>query len=514
MMAKNIDDLNLDVKTFNRLKKAGINSVDELLAEMYAPSSKISQPDAKRCEEVLKTAGIIKYMRGDEVEESDIEPEPLTWKELHSYIGKLVVKDYSTESHRWLVVCWIYDISNEGEGRATYISNSRGYCYSDRSTVNGVHSSTRLPNLKHEGQFFALKTAAVPQTESGTPLDDLGLSVRTYNAAKRFGIDTVEQLEERIDEFCGHAAKCGEEARELLASRAKPAPVIVESSEYTKAVKLHRCICANAQAAQDSLYEMCKALKEMHDGKLYIELGYKNFEDYCESEVGIKRRQAYGYISVASSLSKDFVHSSAQIGIKKLELLAKLDEPQREELQQTVDVDEVSVKELKAEIDKLKDAQKGYKERQDKLLTRNKELVKELEDSEACRDKLSSDLNESRDTVMSLERQIEELENKPVDVYENTAKINELTAKITELEVENAAKLARLKSEYEGKTAGEPEVCRAVFQAYLTSAADALHRLCDFAEEHKPSEEFNYYIARINKLISCAESETARIGGK
>ena len=360
-------------------------------------------------------------------------------------------------------------------------------------------------------------------------IEELDLSVRTYNAVKRYGINTVEELTEHIDEFCKHAPSCGAEARKALEAstlpQAQQSSVIVESAEYTRAVSLHRRICANAQAAQDSLYEMCKALKEMHDQKLYRELGYSSFEDYTEKEVGIRKVQAYKYIAIGNA---ENVHSSEHLGVTKLALLAKLDEPQREELQQTVNVEEVSVKELKAKIadlskqkDKLIDELKqageekaGYKDRQDKLLTRNKELVKELEDSEACRDKLSSDLNESRDTVMSLEKQIEELESKPVDAYENTAKINELTAKISEMEVENAAKLARLKSEYESKTAGESEVCRAVFQAYLTSAADALHRLCDFAEEHKPSEEFNYYIARINKLISHAESETVRIGGK
>lgn len=470
----NIEELDLEVKAFNRLKKAGINTVDELLAEMYSPGSKVSQPDAKRCEEALKTAGIIRFMRGDYVDENDIEPEPLTWDELHNYIGKLVVFDCSTESHKWLKVNWIYDMQDEGEDGGTVICSdgSKSYSYIRRRTVEGGYTNFRDPEylerhaqLKYSGRFFTLRkeTTSMIQPQMKTPPADVTAAV---------------------------------------------------TDKYTEAYNLNVRICVNAQMAQQNLYEVCKGLKEMRDGKLYKELGYKNFEDYCESEVGIKRRQAYGYISVASSLSKDFVHSSAQIGIKKLELLAKLDEPQREEIQQTVNVEEVSVKELKAEIDKLKDAQKGYKERQDKLLQKNKDLVKELEDSEACRDKLSADLDESRDTVSSLEKQIEELENKPVDVYENTAKINELKAKISEMEVENAAKIARIQSECQSKTAGEPEVCKAVFQAYLTSAADALRRLCDFAEEHKPAEEFNYYIARINKLISHAESEASRIGGK
>ena len=465
----NIEELDFEVKTYNRLKKSGINTVDELLAAMYSTESKVSQPDAKRCETVLKEAGIIRYMRGDIVTEDDVEPEPLTWDDLHSCIGRLVVHDCSTESHRWLKVCWIYDIQDDGEGNLIYIDGSSSYGYARRSSVNGDLARDFSPFLKYEGRFFALKESEL--------------------------------------------------------SKAQQSHVIVESSEYTRAVSLHRRICANAQAAQDSLYEMCKALKEMHDQKLYRELGYSSFEDYTEKEVGIRKVQAYKYIAIGNA---ENVHSSEHLGVTKLALLAKLDEQERTEIAQNTDLENTSVRELKAKIadlskqkDKLIDELKqageekaGYKDRQDKLLTRNKELVKELEDSEACRDKLSSDLNESRDTVMSLEKQIEELESKPVDAYENTAKINELTAKISEMEVENAAKLARLKSEYESKTAGESEVCRAVFQAYLTSAADALPRLCDFAEEHKPSEEFNYYIARINKLISHAESETVRIGGK
>lgn len=116
-----IEKLDLEVKTYNRLKKAGINSVDELLAEMYAPGSKISQPDAKRCEYALKTAGIIKFMRGDEVDESDIEPEPLTWDELHNFIGRLVVEDCSTESHRWLRL----QLSSDVRLRASDVWSSR-----------------------------------------------------------------------------------------------------------------------------------------------------------------------------------------------------------------------------------------------------------------------------------------------------------------------------------------------------------------------------------------------------
>ena len=88
----------------------------------------------------------------------------------------------------------------------------------------------------------------------------------------------------------------------------------------------------------------------MRDGKLYKELGYQNFEDYCETEVGIKRRQVYNYISIVEKLPEDFVQPVAQIGMSKLYLLSTLSEGEREEVMQTTDVEKVSKRELEADF--------------------------------------------------------------------------------------------------------------------------------------------------------------------
>ena len=72
-----------------------------------------------------------------------------------------------------------------------------------------------------------------------------------------------------------------------------------ELTDAVRAKDLDRRIKVSAQLAQQSLYDMCTAIKEMRDSKLYKELGYQNFEDYCEQEVGIKHSQAYRFISVA-----------------------------------------------------------------------------------------------------------------------------------------------------------------------------------------------------------------------
>lgn len=123
------------------------------------------------------------------------------------------------------------------------------------------------------------------------------------------------------------------------------------TAEYAKAVDLDRKIKVSAQLAQQNLYEVCKGLKEMHDNKLFKELGYSSFENYCEEEVGIKRHQAQKYLAVANIENGDTYH---HLGVSKLSLLAKLDEPQREEIQQNTDLETTSVRELKARIAELK----------------------------------------------------------------------------------------------------------------------------------------------------------------
>lgn len=387
-----IEQLDFEVKTYNRLRKAGISTTDDLVEALYSREPKISAPDAKKCEAALKDAGIIKYMRGDYVTEEDIEPEPLTWDELHDYIGKLVVFDCSTESHRWLKVNWIYDIQDDSEGTAICLDGGKSYSYIRRSTVNGGFKRDpeylkRHEHLKNEGRMFALKSKEVK---------------------------TVSETQ-------------------------------VMSADYTKAVTLTKKIKANAAAAQESLWEVCKGLKEMHDGKLYKELGYQNFEEYTENEVGLSRFMAYKYISIGDI---ENVESIQQIGVTKLALLAKLDEPQREEIQQAVNVEEVSVRELKEKIDELKranDRLMGKVDEAEKAAAtsrKNEEaacgklsvLRTDFEMKQQKIDQLEAKLNAEAAKAAELEQQIEELEDRPVEVavQANDAEIDKLTAQFQE----------------------------------------------------------------------------------
>lgn len=218
-----------------------------------------------------------------------------------------------------------------------------------------------------------------------------------------------------------------------------PETAVVVSEEYTKAVTLTRHIIANAQAMQQSLYEVCKGLKEMRDGKLYKELGYQNFEDYCENEVGLKRRQAYAYVSIAEKLPEDFVHSSAQIGVKKLELLAKLEEADRQALTERIDPNETTVKELKTEIQKLKSEKEQL---EDARRSKHQEWLNAMDEITTLTVQKSK-----------LEEQVQELESRPAEGYKDEkdqAEIERLTAENNQLKIENEA-LEEQRDELEGK---------------------------------------------------------------
>lgn len=229
---------------------------------------------------------------------------------------------------------------------------------------------------------------------------------------------------------------------------------IIITENYSRAVSLHRRICANAQAAQESLFEVCKGLKEMRDSKLYKELNYSEFNDYCKSELGMTDRTAYKYISIAENLSENLVKSTSLIGTEKLYLLAKLDEPERAEIIQNTDLESASVKELKNKISDLKKAN-------DRLLEKASQAEKNAEDSRKKESEawgkisvLKTDSEMQIRKISQLEKQIQELENNPKQVaVEDTTKINELKEEIKKLKVDSACEINNMKTRHDTEKA-------------------------------------------------------------
>lgn len=295
----------------------------------------------------------------------------------------------------------------------------------------------------------------------------------------------------------------------------------VLTKQHKTAIELNQKILITAQAAQQNLYDMCVMLKQMRDDKLYKELGYQNFEDYCESEVGFGRMQAHKYIAIIENVKN--VNSSLHFGVTKLALLATLSEPEQEQLQQTVNLEDTSVRELKAEIAKLKDAhKKELKELSDEnteLQGKMKELVSDADTVRAELAEANEKITElesrpaeikfledahSKETIRQLEDQldnakerIEELESRPVEVAvqenpEAEKTIQKLENQITELEEQldkansKPAEIVNISNDKES------------FKAYYLSAVNAFENMLKFVSNCKEKE---FCLEKVDRLI-------------
>lgn len=305
------------------------------------------------------------------------------------------------------------------------------------------------------------------------------------------------------------------------------------SAEYIKAAELDRRIKTSAQLAQQSLYDMCMGFKEMRDSRLYKELGYSDFGEYCEQETGFKRTNVYNYISVAENLPEDFVHSSGQIGIKKLTLLSTLSDEQRETITETTDIENTTVKELKAKIDSVK--------------KQNDALHEEMRYREEEHETKSQKF---KDRIAELEAEIKELESRPIEVAVETdskevanlkdamrrvdldwsekySKLEEdslkdrreLLQKAERAEKDKQDKLSQLreeldrtKAEYEKKLAGKVDAApmqddKAIFKAYLSTAVDSVTRLVGFVNEHNDSDNYGLFTQKARQLADIINSK-------
>jgi hypothetical protein len=134
--------------------------------------------------------------------------------------------------------------------------------------------------------------------------------------------------------------------------------IIAEPAEtnenYQQAVTLTRRIKANAAVAAGAIVAFSKDLKQMRDEKLYIQLGYENFETYTKQEFNIEQRQAYNYIGIYEKYGETFLQSNASLGITKLALLAEVSDADRTEFMENNDLDGMSVRDMRELVEKTK----------------------------------------------------------------------------------------------------------------------------------------------------------------
>ena len=86
--------------------------------------------------------------------------------------------------------------------------------------------------------------------------------------------------------------------------------VTVLTEQRKAAVDLDQRIKTTAKALAENLFELCGMFYKMSSEKLYKELGYQNFAEYCENEVGIKRFQGAKYAKIGETFCSENVKST------------------------------------------------------------------------------------------------------------------------------------------------------------------------------------------------------------
>lgn len=212
-------------------------------------------------------------------------------------------------------------------------------------------------------------------------------------------------------------------------------------------VALHTEICRKGAYVVSGMVEFAEKLKEMRDGKSYVEAGFESFGDYCEKAVGIKSSMAYRYVKVYEDLPKDFLYSNTKLGITKLSLLARLDKEEREELTGTVDVENTSVEELRKAIEE-RDAKISQLELTvSETESENAKKIKKSEDDAARAKKSLEKALKERDEYS---REIEKLKSLPKEVEkitdpETVAKLESAEKDLSEKDEEIARLNGRIK---------------------------------------------------------------------
>lgn len=314
---------------------------------------------------------------------------------------------------------------------------------------------------------------------------------------------------------------------------------ITVSEQHKQAIELHQKILVSANLAQQNIWDMCSGLKTMRDNKLYKELGYQNFEDYCKTEVGFNRNQAYKYISIVENVKLENVSSRIHFGVTKLSLLATISEPEQAEIAEKLDLESTTVKQLKAEIDSLK-AEK--QEATDKSIDYCRQLNSAKKDADYYKQQadtskesyrnIENQLAEEKNKNFKLTNKVQELESRPIEVAvaepsdnerrlnetiralerENIKRNDELEAEYREnekivrkqLEDEKQEALRRQKEKYEERlknvqTADGTSDDKDVFKAYFSIAYDSFNRMLEFA---KQSQDKEFFKGKVEHLIN------------
>lgn len=225
-------------------------------------------------------------------------------------------------------------------------------------------------------------------------------------------------------------------------------------------------INANAQTAAESIVAVGRDLKAMKDEKLYTELGYSTFEDYCKEKAHISLRYAYNFIKTYETYGEQLA-TIQHLGITKLVAMTALEPEERKALIESGKAAELSTRELEKKIEEMQkkcdqltleleaaeSKETEASETETLLIKKNEELFKELEALKSVQSRQEQAADSEKEKLKSevelLKKQNKDLSNiYAKESSDKQKKLEEDAAKNQrEAEKKHAAEIERLKEQ-------------------------------------------------------------------
>ena len=271
---------------------------------------------------------------------------------------------------------------------------------------------------------------------------------------------------------------------------------VVTEDRSKQAYVLHNQIMVNGTLATQYLLTMCKDLKTMRDEKLYIELGYNDFGEYCDKAVGIGSRQGYTYIQSFEKLGAKLIEENAHLGITKLSLLAQMNPVDRIQALEGGELENMSTREVKELVEKS-----NAQSEQLSLITEE-------------RDDLQSENEDLEELVQKLKAENEELKNKPTEISPEPSeeKIAEIRAEVEaeydkKYDANMKAAVKQAKAEEKEKTA--KQISEAKEEAKKEAEANKAKEIADAVKKAK--EDAKAESKELEETVANLKAETAEL---
>lgn len=292
-----------------------------------------------------------------------------------------------------------------------------------------------------------------------------------------------------------------------------------ELSLKDEAIRIDNEIQLWASQLNTAVFQIGKNLSIMKEKKLFEQLGYETFDDYCWEKYQLKHSQSSKYIAVYNKLGEQYLQDHSSAGIQNLYMISQLSDEDRENLE--VNPEDATVNELKAEIERIKQEREGIQmqlfELQEKEKTAEEKLQEEIEKkaSELAEERAAEETALAKKRIEELSEKIKEIETnyeKEKKTYDEQARKSSILTTDNEALREQADQLRKTIKELENKaqdvTVAEPT------EEELNARADAIAN--KKIEEMKKQSEAERQIAddqikALEKKLKEKEAEAENI---